>query len=103
MGKKAELFIKGKIHFTIEVPKRTGEDETDAPPIVTVKKLHESPGPRMSHSEMLKYLVEQHSMKCQGCDRLFDDERYLELDHNTPRSDDSMNHIRNCVLLCGPC
>ena len=42
-------------------------------------------------------------MKCQGCDREFDDPRYLQLDHNTPRSDGGINHITNRVLLCGPC
>ncbi len=38
-----------------------------------------------------------------GCDREFDDERYLELDHNTPRSSGGINHISNRLLLCGPC
>ena len=37
------------------------------------------------------------------CDRLFDDPSYLELIHNTPRSDGGLNHISNRVLLCGPC
>ncbi len=41
--------------------------------------------------------------KCQGCDRPFDDSRYLQLDHNTPRADGGINHISNRVLLCGPC
>ncbi len=52
---------------------------------------------------MLEYLVAQHGCKCQGCDRIFSDERYLELDHNTPRRDGGLNHITNRVLLCGPC
>ena len=34
---------------------------------------------------------------------MFDDPRYLQLDHNTPRSDGGINHISNRVLLCGPC
>ena len=42
-------------------------------------------------------------MRCQGSDRVFDDPRYLELDHNTPRSDGGLNHISNRILLCGPC
>ena len=45
----------------------------------------------------------QHGMKCQGCDRTFDDSRYLELDDNTPRADGGINHITNRILLCGPC
>jgi len=32
-----------------------------------------------------------------------DGPRYLELDHNTPRSDGGLNHISNRILLCGPC
>ena len=42
-------------------------------------------------------------MRCQGCYREFDDDRYLQLDHNTPRSDGGINHISNRILLCGPC
>ena len=37
------------------------------------------------------------------CDRVFDDPRYLQLDHNTSRSDGGLNPITNRVLLCGPC
>ena len=29
--------------------------------------------------------------------------RYLELDHNTPRSDGGINHLSNRILLCGQC
>ena len=57
----------------------------------------------MTRSEMYKYLLGQHGIKCQGCDRVFDDPRYLELDHNTPRSDGGLNHISNRILLCSPC
>ena len=52
---------------------------------------------------MYKHLLGQHGAKCQGCDRVFDDPRYLDLDHNTPRSDGGINHISNRTLLCGPC
>ncbi|MDE0530715.1 MAG: HNH endonuclease signature motif containing protein [Albidovulum sp.] len=52
---------------------------------------------------MYEHLLDQHGAVCQGCDRTFDDHRYLELDHNTPRSDGGLNHISNHVLLCGPC
>ena len=50
-----------------------------------------------------EYLIEQHGARCQGCDREFDDERYLQLDHNTPYRNGEINHISNRVLLCGPC
>ena len=52
---------------------------------------------------MYEYLLAQYGQKCQGCDREFDDPRYLQLDHNTPPSDGGRNHISNRVLLCGPC
>ena len=60
-------------------------------------------GKKWSRKEMYAILLTQHGMKCQGCDRLFDDPRYLELDHNTPRADGGINHISNRILLCSPC
>ena len=57
----------------------------------------------MSRAEMYEFLLSQYGPKCQGCDRVFDDPRYLQLDHNTPRADGGLNHISNRVLLCGPC
>ncbi|WP_420611335.1 HNH endonuclease [Candidatus Poriferisodalis sp.] len=57
----------------------------------------------MSRAQMVEHLITQHGMVCQGCDRTFDDARYLQLDHNTPRADGGINHITNRVLLCGPC
>ena len=52
---------------------------------------------------MYEHLLTQHGIKCRGCDRESDDPRYLQLDHNMPRSDGGLNHITNRVLLCGPC
>ena len=52
---------------------------------------------------MYDILLSRQGPKCQGCDRKFDDPRYLELDHNTPRADGGINHISNRVLLCSPC
>lgn len=52
---------------------------------------------------MYEHLLEQNGKVCQGCRRQFNDKRYLELDHNTPRSDGGINHISNMILLCGPC
>ena len=75
-----------------------------AVPFLQVTERYAEPnGPRMSRADMLEFLLAQHGSRCQGCDRTFDDPRYLELDHNTPRSDGGMNHITNRVLLCGPC
>ena len=56
----------------------------------------------MSRAEMFEFLLAQFGPKCQGCDRQFDDPRYLQLEHNTRRSDGGLNHIANRVLLCGP-
>ena len=52
---------------------------------------------------MYEFLLAQHGPTCQGYNRPFDDPRYLQLDHNTPRADGGLNHVSNRVLLCGPC
>jgi 5-methylcytosine-specific restriction endonuclease McrA len=92
-----------EVLLSTEPPVRT-DDGTEAVPFIQVtEKYAEPPGPRMSRQEMYEYLLAQHGQKCQGCDRTFDDPRYLELDHNTPRSDGGLNHITNRVLLCSPC
>ena len=91
------------IHLESEPPTRT-DHGIEAVPFLQVTELYaEPPGPRMTRAEMVEYLLKQRGMKCQGCDREFDDPRYLELDHNTPRSDGGLNHITNRVLLCSPC
>ena len=91
------------VTFTSELPARTDKGEAAAPSLRTKVTMFEPRGPKMSRSELYKYLLGQHGIKCQGCDRIFDDPRYLELDHNTPRSDGELNHISNRILLCGPC
>ena len=97
------LPLYGDIHYSKQLPKRTDEGETSAPFLRVKRSVHEPVGPKMSRKEMYDYLLEQNGMKCQGCDRVFDDPRYLELDHNTPRADGGINHISNRVLLCSPC
>ena len=57
----------------------------------------------MPRAEMVDFLIDQHGMVCQGCDRQFDDPLYLQLDHKTPRAEGGLNHISNRMLLCGPC
>lgn len=96
------LFPKD-IVFTDQIPERT-DDKEEAAPFLRVKvRVKEPKGPRWSRRQMYDHLLEQYGCKCQGCDREFDDPRYLQLDHNTPRSDGGINHISNRVLLCGPC
>ena len=98
-----ELFPVGQIHYETTPPQRT-DDGQDAAPFLRVKvRVPAPPGPKMSRAEMYKHLLGQNGPKCQGCDRVFDDPRYLDLDHNTPRSDGGINHISNRILLCGPC
>ena len=96
------LFTLGDVTYTDTAPVRTDEERLAAP-FLQVTERYAEPGRRMSRKEMVDYLVAQHRQKCQGCDRVFDDPRYLELDHNTPRADGGINHITNRVLLCGPC
>ena len=97
------LNLRGEITYTTIPPPR-GDDGAVAVPFLKTKlKVNEPKGPKMSRKEMYDFLLSKNGAKCQGCDRVFDDPRYLELDHNTPRSDGGLNHISNRVLLCGPC
>lgn len=93
----------GKVHYVTEPPERTDDGETAAPFLRVKQRVKEPDGPSWSRAEMYKHLLEQKGPYCQGCDRAFDDPRYLELDHNIPRSDGGINHITNRILLCGPC
>ena len=93
----------GEVAFTGQLPERTDDGETSAPFLRVKQRVKEPEGPRWTRAAMYEHLLEQNGPRCQGCDRTFDDPRYLELDHNTPRSDGGLNHISNRVLLCGPC
>ena len=84
-------------------PQRTDSGEAATPYLQVTEKYAEPGGTKMSRAEMYEYLLAQYGSKCKGCDRTFDDSRYLELDHNTPRSDGGLNHISNRILLCSPC
>ena len=101
-GERTGLFDED-VHFTAQPPERTDDGEDAAPFLRVKERIKEPEGHKMSRAEMYEFLITQYGFKCQGCDRAFDDPRYLELDHNTPRSDGGLNHISNRVLLCGPC
>ena len=89
--------------YVTKPPDRT-DLGTEAVAFLQVReRIKEPVGKKMSRAEMYEFLLTQHGSECQGCDRSFDDPRYLRLDHNTPRSDGGLNHITNRVLLCGPC
>ena len=102
-GQSDRLVTFGQVHHETTPPKRTdGGDE--AVPFHQVTERYRAPGgPTMARSAMVDHLIEQHGQRCQGCDRTFDDRRYLQLDHNAPRANGGLNHISNRVLLCGPC
>ena len=104
-GTAKDMFPNGKIGYFTEPPERTDDGQEAATPLKAkfTRPRQEPSGERLSRDEMLKRLLEQEGATCQGCNRVFDDPRYLQLDHNTPRADGGINHISNRVLLCGPC
>ena len=97
------MFTFGDVTYATEPPARTDDGGESVPFLQVTERYAEPGGVRMTRAEMYDFLLAQHGSKCQGCDRTFDDQRYLELDHNTPRSDGGMNHITNRILLCSPC
>ena len=103
--KECQNLFGGDVLYSEVPPNRTDEGETASPPLKskTKRRIAEPPGPKMTRQEMVDILIEEHGISCQGCDREFDDPRYLDLDHNTPRSQGGLNHISNRLLLCGPC
>ena len=98
-----EVGLLGDVIYTNELPERTDDGETASPYLRVKEKVKEPPSPYKSRADMLEFLLEQDGSKCRGCDREFDDPRYLELDHNWPRAEGGLNHITNRILLCGPC
>ena len=98
-----EVGLFGKVTYTDKPPERTDGGDTASPFLRVKQRVKEPEGPRWTRAEMYAHLLEQNGPICQGCDREFDDPRYLELDHNTPRSSGGINHITNRILLCGPC
>ena len=102
--KGGKLFTFGSIHYSKTPATRTDAGETTVPYLrVRLRTSQEPPGPKMSRQEVREVLLSKRGTVCEGCNRKFDDDRYLELDHNTPRSDGGVNHISNRILLCGPC
>ena len=94
---------KLNVSYIKALPDRTDDGETASPFLRVKVRIKEPSGRKMSRVEMYEHLLDQNGPKCPGCDRTFDDPRYLELDHNTPRSDGGLNHITNRILWCGPC
>ena len=99
----SHLLTFGDVSYSTAAPVRTDAGQDAAPTLRLKVQIAEPPGPRMSHVEMKAVLVSNEGLVCKGCLRTFDDPRYLDLDHNVPRSDGGINHISNRMLLCGPC
>ena len=105
LGKRRRQLLTDvpEIYYSTAPRVRTDDGHDAAPALGLKVQTPEPPGPKMSHAEMKAVLIGNHGLECRGCLRTFDDERYLQLDHNTPRSDGGINHISNRLLLCGPC
>ncbi len=102
-GASRSLITFGSVTYSTTPPVRTDEGKTAAPTLNLKVQIPEPPGPKLTNAQMKAQLVERNGIVCAGCDRTFDDERYLQLDHNAPRSQGGLHHISNRLLLCGPC
>ena len=93
------------INFQTKPPINTDEEKEAVPnlPPKVIKYDPETPDERLSKPEMKERLIQEHGKRCEGCNREFDDERYLELDHKNPRSNGGANSLYNRILLCSPC
>ncbi len=98
-----DMQVLGKIHFVTGAPIRTDDGKEEAPPLEIIKRTGKKHASGKKRKELLRELVDEHGLICFGCGRRFDSERYLELDHNNPRSTGGKDEIGNVILLCGPC
>ena len=89
-------------------PERTDGDDDgpEVPDLVLRPQRQPERWERLSHAEMRDILADAQangdSVVCAGCGIQLP-ERYMELDHITPRKDRGENVITNRILLCGPC
>ena len=102
-AEQPNLLTFGDVYYSSAPPVRSDDEGESIPYLRLRAAVQEPPGPKMSRAEMFERLIEEWGLVCRGCNRLFDDPLYLQLDHNTPRSDGGLNHISNRMLLCGPC
>ena len=93
----------GTVHYCKRPPKRTDDGQIAVPFLKVKERTQEPKESPMKRSAMYAQLLVEHGRKCKGCDRSFDDPRYLELDHRLPRSEGGSNELSNRILLCGPC
>ena len=95
--------VPGEVKLVTTPPERTDDQKVAAPTLTLKVQIPEPPGQKMTNAQMKTVLVQNNGLVCAGCDRTFDDDRYLQLDHNAPRSSGGLHHISNRMLLCGPC
>ena len=101
----AQEEISAHVPYKTEPATRT-DDGLEAVPFLKPKfKVKEPKGPKMSRDDMIAALHDRDGHGCMGCGFKApeDDYRFLQLDHNLPRSDGGSNDISNRILLCGPC
>ena len=95
------------INYQTKPPINTDKEKEAVPHLKAKMTRPEPPGQKMTRKQMFETLVKENrndkGIRCIGCNRFFDDELYLQLDHNVPRSQGGINHISNRMLLCGPC
>jgi len=88
-------------HYQKTPPVRTDEGATASSPLEHVFPVTEEH--TLRHKDMLKILADKFGVKCWGCGFAPPDDRYLHLDHITPKSEGGSNDLDNRALLCGPC
>lgn len=104
-GEGAYPVSMGDVYYSKAPPKwLMGETRTQKQPTFrTAKRTYRPKGSRMTLAEKKEFLLDKDGEICQGCDRFFDDQRYLEVDHRQPRSEGGSDEPANLILLCTPC
>ena len=98
-GWLAEQEAKFESHYEVSAPARTDNEQVAAPELEGVYIPHNP----HTHKEMKDALIKKFGVRCWGCNYEPPDERYLHLDHITPKSSGGTNHIDNRAVLCQPC
>ena len=92
---------KFEFRFRTEPPVRTDHTQETTPELSPV--YHTPPERLHTHAEMKDILIRKFGTACWGCGFDNRDERYLQLDHISPKTDGGANSIDNRALLCQPC
>lgn len=81
-----------------------GRDDLDSPS-TDEERLPAQTKPPSGRKKKKKTLLNEFGFKCWGCgfEAPDEDERYLHLDHISPKSEGGSDDIGNLALLCQPC